>query len=433
MTSTEPARDHSWRSLTRRVRFMTVVLSTLFLLGWLGWFYPFDDLLDGSGTPLGADFTMFYVAGQVAADGEWSSLYDQAEHQHRLQTLFPGIDSKFCLPYRYPPLVACAAAGLARLPYLLAFGIFLTCSVGSLVVSIVVWRRELTWLQDPRGSILLWAVAGWPVVLETLIGGQASIFAVLICTLSILFVRRKHDTLAGACLALAICKPNVLLLFGAGLVAYRPSILRGAIPVACGLVGLMFWLVGTPVMSEYLFATSNLAAGEWNVETPFWKVHSLSAWWSHLPGHRLAISGVGVAAAIAVGARWRARPDAAWLAIALLVTLNSLLNPYTPIYDLSLLSIAAFCFAQHYFVGAGLEPLQRYPVAHRAAPVGLYLALLGLYFGPHFSQSMAKTIGLQLFPLLMLFAAGWQARQLWQRVGRQHPDRPTKLNRPAAV
>ena len=66
-------------------------------VGWIVWFFPYDDLLDLSGTPLGADYAMFYVAGQLVTDGSADQLYDQAEHQRRLQALFPGIDERVCL------------------------------------------------------------------------------------------------------------------------------------------------------------------------------------------------------------------------------------------------------------------------------------------------------------------------------------------------
>ena len=37
-----------------------------------------EDMLDRSGTPLCADFSMFYVAGQIVWDGAGEQLYDQA-------------------------------------------------------------------------------------------------------------------------------------------------------------------------------------------------------------------------------------------------------------------------------------------------------------------------------------------------------------------
>src|SRR5690554_1076432 len=91
-------------AVAQRLRFMSQAFLIVMLIGWISWFYPFDDLLDRQGTPLGADFSMFYVSGQVAGSESADRLYDQAEHQQQLQALFPGISKSFCLPYRYPPL-----------------------------------------------------------------------------------------------------------------------------------------------------------------------------------------------------------------------------------------------------------------------------------------------------------------------------------------
>ena len=112
------------RALAERVHFIASAMLIILPVGWIVWFYPYDDLLDRSGTPLGADYSMFYVAGQIVADGEAARLYDQSEHQRRLHTLFPGIDPEFCLPYRYPPFVALLAAPLSQLPYAASFATF---------------------------------------------------------------------------------------------------------------------------------------------------------------------------------------------------------------------------------------------------------------------------------------------------------------------
>jgi len=63
------------RVLSERIQSVACAILIVFVLGWLGRFYLFDDLLDRSGTPLGADFSMFYVAGQVVFDGAGDQLY----------------------------------------------------------------------------------------------------------------------------------------------------------------------------------------------------------------------------------------------------------------------------------------------------------------------------------------------------------------------
>ncbi len=391
----------AWICLAERTRFIAVGLLVAFAIGWLCWFYPFDDLLDRSGTPLGADFAMFYVAGEVVAAGEVDSLYDQAAHQRRLQTLFPNLDQRFCLPYRYPPLVAMVAAPLSRLPYAVAFAIFSAASVVACAASLALLAHQLPVLRGVHRHWLLWACAGWPVVLETLIGGQASLLALLVCTATIVALRLERVTLAGVLLALAICKPNVLFLFAVGAVVYRPRLLKGAIPTGLLLVLGMILGGGWPVVAEYVALSSELATSVWSVETPFWKVHSLAAWLGMLvPGpHRVICAVAGVFAAALLGWQWRRCPQHESACLALLMIVNALFNPYTPIYDLSLLLIAGLFAAQHLLYDRTRDRTE--VGSERISPAPIYLALPLVYFGPHVSQAVAKSIGLQLFPLLL--------------------------------
>ena len=108
-------------AIAARLQFLACGMLVVMLLGWVAAFYPLDDLLDRQGTPLGADFSMFYAAGKVAGSEPSSSLYDQAVHQQQLHRLFPALSANFCLPYRYPPFVAALMAPLSTLPYWKAY------------------------------------------------------------------------------------------------------------------------------------------------------------------------------------------------------------------------------------------------------------------------------------------------------------------------
>ena len=238
-------------ALAARLRFIASAILVIFPVGWLAWFYPYDDLLDRSGTPLGADYTMFYVAGQLVADGDTAQLYDQAEHQRRLQALFPGIDEQFCLPYRYPPFVAQLMAPLASLPYQVSFAVFLGISLAALTAAMWLLSRHLSLLHGRHRMAAVVTIVGWPVVLETLIGGQASMLAVLIVSGVIVCWQRQRWALAGAVLALALYKPNVLGLFAVGCLLYQPKLLRGALPVAIGLAALSLATVGYEGLLKY--------------------------------------------------------------------------------------------------------------------------------------------------------------------------------------
>jgi hypothetical protein len=197
--STTPITSRTPRqAFTQRARFISTVLLVLFLFGWALWFWPYDDLLDRSGTPLGADFSMFYVAGQMTVAGATDQLYDQAAHQSRLHNLFPGIDSQFALPYRYPPIVALLMAPLACLPYILAVAVFMALGLAAAVAGLRMLVRETVHVSRSDRQLCYLALLGWPVVLETWIGGQASLFALLIVCAGIVLMRRERYAWAGA-------------------------------------------------------------------------------------------------------------------------------------------------------------------------------------------------------------------------------------------
>lgn len=395
--------------MTDRTRFISTALLAVFLISWPLWFWPYDDLLDRSGTPLGADFSMFYVAGQMVAEGETSHLYDQAAHQARLQELFPGIAPEFALPYRYPPIVALLTAPLACLPYTAALAVFMALGLAAGVagVRMLVQATGRVSLADRRLGYL--ALLGWPVVLETWIGGQASLFALLIVCAGIVLMQRERYFWAGAVWALAAYKPNVLLLVVLGCVLFRPQILRGLAPAGAAIFALTWWTAGWEGVQAYFELTLRLASGPWDVETPFWKVHGVAPWLTWLVGGRARLVSLllGLLATAAVVRRWRATDNspASPLPYALLITVNALANPYTPIYDLTLLSAGLI------LMGPTLAASGRYPLIRHAA--AWQAAFAAIYFGPHLSQLAAQSTGLQFFPLLLLGCAAFQARLYW--------------------
>src|SRR5688572_8336785 len=122
-------------------RFLGPVTGTLFLLLWVASFYPYNDWLDSQGTPLGGDYVMFYLGGQIVADGHAERLYDQQEHCQRLRQLFPSLGDGDLLPYRYPPYVAAAFTPLAQLPFAWSFALFAMISTALWVSSLLLIRK----------------------------------------------------------------------------------------------------------------------------------------------------------------------------------------------------------------------------------------------------------------------------------------------------
>jgi hypothetical protein len=249
------------------------------------------------------------------------------------------------------------------------------------------------------------------VALETLVGGQASMFALLIAVSVYALLRHDRLILAGAILALAAYKPNVLALLALGCLIRYPQMLKGFLPVAAG-VGLLCCVPdGWDGLRQYLELTTNLATQSWDVATPIWKVHGLAPWFNFMLGDetRLACGLAGIAATFFVALRARLVTvggpiEGIWFAT--LVSLNALFNAYTPTYDLVLLLAGAALTAEHLAQRHG-------PNVSRTLMATQFLLAI-VYFGPHLSQTLAKSIGVQSFSLVFAALAAWQVGLLFQ-------------------
>lgn len=390
-----------------RFRFGGLCTLLLATIGWGLWFYPYDDQLDRSGTPLGGDFIMLYVAGQVVADGAVDTLYNDQLNQMRSAALIHGLNPLESWPYRYPPTVAACMAPLSSLPFAKAFAIFFFIQCSLLAISLTLLYRSSHSLHRYRGW--LWAIAGSPIVMEVMIGGQSSLLALTCLVIATALLRQPHpryDGLAGAVLALALYKPNVLGLLIIGLLAYRPRMLLGFIPVTLAGLLISVKLCGFDCLMQYLYLGSQLASSQWSLETPFWKVHGLAPFFQHAsPMHgKLLCALVGITFSLAIAWTLRRRQLSLPAGLSLLIGLNALFNPYVPIYDLVLLIVALTlaCEADEFSQGWTRNPRLLQSVA------------AGLFIGPHLSQLVAPQLGWQPFPigllLLILFGLFWAIR-----------------------
>lgn len=383
--------EFAWSEARARFRFAGIVTMVLGFAGWVAWFYPFDDLVDRSGTPLGGDYVMLYVAGQTVAAGQAQTMYDDGLNQHRSSALFPSMDPLESWPYRYPPTVAACMSALAQLPFASSFAVFFCLQLALLLTALAMWRRNFACINSGHW---LWAIAGCPLMIEVLIGGQASLLALVVVLGFSYLLLAKYDVAAGAVLALALYKPNVLVLFILGCLWVRPQLLRGFLPAV--IVGVVIALAtgGWSLLAEYVHLSTHLATSAWSLETPYWKVHGLAPYFQSLSPQygKLTCFLVGGGGALAIAIAWRSHRLGPFAAMACLLVDNSLFNPYVPCYDLILL-IAAFVF--------GCEAALRgeWP---SMGPRGVQLLAAILFVGPHLSQTLCQAIGIQLFPVAVL-------------------------------
>jgi len=401
----ESSTIHEWTEAALRFRAAGMAVLVLACVGWLLWFTPFDDLLDRSGTPLGGDFVMLYVAGQVVASGQSQELYDDQLNQRRSNALFPGMDPTYTWPFRYPPTVAAVMAPFSRLPFTTAWAMFMALQVG-LLLSVVGWMgRNLKSLQAQ--SYWLWGVAGCPVVIETIVGGQSSLIALACVVGTVHFMQLRRFVLAGAILALACYKPNVLALFMVGCVIAHPRLLRGLIPTALMGVVVAISSCGVERLGQYLSLTIELASTTWTLETPMAKVQGLApffqaAWPAH--GKLLCLL-LGLLASVCIAVHWRRKRVDERLALGLLLAINALFNPYVPIYDLVLLIAALALGAEASWSAVGVDSVSaaaRSTTTLAVSPRDFQWLAGWLFIGPHLSQGLVPLLGWQVFPIVLV-------------------------------
>lgn len=390
-------------------------------IGWLLTIWGGCEGLDSMGNPIGGDFAMFYIAGQLALTGQWNELYNEPLQQSMLRELFPAIASDSYLPFRYPPMVACVMAPLACLPFGAAFLVFS-------ILSISAWIGSLLWLKRtlfpnegleirPESKLILLAIAASPVVLQTWIDGQASAFWFSVAAGCWCCLRRERFVLGGCILAMAACKPNVMALLTVALVVRYPRILWGLLPTGCIMLTATWIVVGTDCLEAYRQLSQKLALRPWDVETPYWKVQSLLSWSEFTlgPSARSINLVLGAAAALTVGIVWRMRSSNAFGSAGCLcagLAVNGLFNPYTPVYDLALLSLGMIVLLA--------EAEKRTMVAAYWVRRDVQTTAFLLLFGPILSQSLshATESHLQLLPLALVFACVyWLAASL--KAGRE--------------
>jgi hypothetical protein len=411
MTVGDDALTHADRELRARLRFILIALMIVFPAGWVAYFYPFDDLFDRSGMQLGGDFPVFYVQARFAAEGRWKDLYDFAEQGRDMRRFLPGMAEEKFLPALYPPWTAALLRPLAFFSYPAAYAVFFGTSVLLLAQTVWSWTRAFPFMQGPWRSIVWLSLFGSPLILETLISGQASIIAVAVFGIGAALLMRDRPILAGIVLGLAAYKPNVLAIVLLGVGIRWPRALIGMAITGAALLALTTATAGLSSIQDYLQVPSRPEAQSALSNPPIPKFHGLAAStpFTRTTPYRavgLALALVGLVAAVRSSRMNRTKPGETPIYLATLGILQLLGNPYLPVYDLALLFPIAFLFV------SGLA--ERYGPSIGKHSVFAHVALAVLFFGAHASQAIASSIGWQPFGWLFVPAAAWG---LWELAG----------------
>ena len=234
----------SWLRQRRAFVYATILLA-LEVAGFLFVVAVQRDVFIKLGRATTTDFVSFYAAGKLANAGTPELAYDQAAHyEAEQQATAPGIIYDY---FYYPPTYLLICAGLAVLPYLVAFVVF---EVASLVAYVLVIR---TILQE-RGWDTVVAILAFPAVPWTLGTGQNGFLSASLFGGATLLLDRS-PVWAGILFGALAYKPHFGLLIPVALAAGSQwrAFASAAATVAC-IVILSLAVYGADTWRDFVVA-----------------------------------------------------------------------------------------------------------------------------------------------------------------------------------
>jgi len=325
------------------------------LVFWVVYWFSFV-----RGNLRGPDFFNFYAAAKLYVTHGGAAVYDIAQ-QRQVELQITGHDpsSFIVLPYFHPPYYTLLIAPLAYLDYRNAYYVMAAFNVVLVAVLIAILVRTSLRVHG-RGWLAASAmIGGFFPVFVTVLQGQSDLVVLVPLAAAYAAWSRGRYGLAGAFSALALAKPQLLLLIPILFLARRAWRALGgfaAVLTALGVISVAGFGIG-PVIT-YLTTVGTWAVtgrlpstGELVYTDP--AVYSLRNVLEAVPGGGKAVAFVillFLLALVALSLSWR--PDKPRLDFALAIAASLVLSPHQNIHDLALLVIPGFALADLALAGS---------------------------------------------------------------------------------
>ena len=326
----------------------------------------------------GPDFFNFYAAARLYVTQGGSAVYDIAlQRQAELEITGQDPSRFIVLPYFHPPYYTLLISPLAFLDYrhayyaMAAFNVLLAAALIAILVTTSLSVRGRGWLV--AGAM----IAGFFPLFVTVLQGQSDLLVLVPLAAAYAAWARGRYEWAGAFSALALAKPQLLLLIPVLFIARRAwRALAAFAGVLAGLGLLSIATFGVGAVLGYLNAvgtwavTGRLPNTDQLVYTDP-AVYSLRNILEAVPGGGKVVAFVVLVlllALVALSLSWR--PDKPRLDFALAIAASLVLSPHQNVHDLALLVIPGFALADLALAG-GL----RWPHAAAAVLFFAYAAI----------------------------------------------------------
>ena len=305
-----------------------------------------------------SDFSCFYRAGRMAADGNASRVYDlAAERQYDQQlgtSVVDGLGHSSSLPFVFPPYSLALLAPLSRLPYPAAELCWYLINVAMLLaLPFVLWKGAVQ-QAGAFAAALLAPVLFLPVMLA-LMQGQPSVLLLLLFAVVFRALMQGKDVRAGMALVVVTLKPQLALPMLMALLVWRKwRALAAFVWTAAALAAVSVAIVGWRAVWEYpraLMKFNQLAGslgGEHPQSMPNLRGCIYLIWHNRLSIEAIAVLTAALSllllAALAILLKKRVAVSPAAFSLTIVVTLMVSYHAY--LHDDSLLLLPVFLMTQ---------------------------------------------------------------------------------------
>jgi hypothetical protein len=302
---------------------------------------------------LPADFIYYYGDGRIANEYPLARFYDYSLQTRIYNEIFPLQSGAYGMQ-PYPPWVPLFFSLYARLPFAVAFGLWMLTSLLLYLAGIRAAIGHMFRGEPLKVSLVFCLALGfYPFLIGTLINGQPSAAAVFAVGMAIALERRMKPFSSGLLLSLIAYKPTLcVLLVPMLLITRRFKAFSGFVSgvlllmlLSTAFGGIAIW----PAYARYLGVYRRVVSLSDRSGMPLSKhidigscLLAVSGGRSALVGPLLVLITVCVLVALAV-LGWRSAkcgPPVQSLTWATALTWTLLVNVYVPIYDAVLVTIA---------------------------------------------------------------------------------------------
>ena len=301
----------------------------------------------------GPDFFNFYAAAKLYVTNGGGAVYDMAmQRQIELQITGRDPSTFILLPYFHPPYYTLLIAPLAYLDYRNAYYAMAAINVVLLVALIAILVRSSLRVHGRAVLVATAMIGGFFPLFVTVLQGQSDLVILVPLAAAYGAWARGRYGMAGALSALALAKPQLLLLIPILFIARRAwralaafaGVLLGLAVVSVAGFGFVSVMSYVTTVGTWTLTGRIPNAGQLVYTDP--AVYSLRAILDAIPGGGRFVALVILLLLLALAAlslSWR--PDRPRLDFALAIAASLVLSPHQNVHDLALLVIPGFALA----------------------------------------------------------------------------------------